>query len=74
MHIAVRPENGESYMTILRAIKQNVNIEEIGAQVSSITESRGGDILIKLAKSDSRRPDLEDALGSKLLSVVSKIG
>jgi hypothetical protein len=48
-----------SFLGILDAF---FNIEEIGAQASSITESRGGNILIRLAKSDSRQPDLENAL------------
>ncbi|KAL4131529.1 hypothetical protein QTP88_008824 [Uroleucon formosanum] len=46
--IAVKPENGECNRDILRAIKENVDFESIGACVSSITKSRNGEILFRL--------------------------
>jgi len=37
--ISVKPENGEIYSDILKAIRQKVDINAIGSQVSSISES-----------------------------------
>jgi len=64
--IAVKPEEGESAAEILKAIKQDVEIDEIGARVSTITESRSGEIIIKLTTKDEKRAALEEELRNKL--------
>lgn len=64
--IAIKPGNGESPSGILSAIKQNVGIESIGSKVSSITESRGGEILIRLMPEDTKRDKLVEALKANL--------
>lgn len=64
--IAVKPGEGKSAAEILKAIKQDVEIDTIGAQVSTITESRGGEIIIKLTSKDSKRAAFEEELRNKL--------
>jgi len=64
--IAVKPANGESPTDILKRIKQGVDIESIGAQVSSIIESQNGELIIRLHPKDSKRLELEDALKNQL--------
>lgn len=46
-------------------MKSEVDIDSLGANVSSITESRSGGILIRLAK-NSKKSDLADDLKNKL--------
>jgi len=64
--IAVKPENGETYSGILKEIKEKVDIESIGSQVASITESRSGEILIRLKPEDKKREELLEALKANL--------
>jgi len=62
----VKPTEGESPTEVLKRIKQGVDIETIGAQVSSIIESKNGEIIIRLHPKDSKRLELEDALRKQL--------
>lgn len=62
--ITVKPENGETYSDILKAIRQKVDINAIGSQVSSISESRNGEIIIRLKQQDKKREELVDAIKS----------
>jgi len=64
--ISVKPENGETYSDILKAIRQKVDINAIGSQVSKISESRNGEIIIRLNHKDKKREVLVDALKSNL--------
>lgn len=64
--IAVKPGSGETNHDILKTIKENVNLESIGAHVSSITESRNGEILFKLSSGDKKKTELMDELRTKL--------
>ncbi|KAE9536155.1 hypothetical protein AGLY_007378 [Aphis glycines] len=64
--IAVRPTEGETAVEILKAIKHDVEIDKIGALVSTITESRSGEIIIRLNAKDAKRTVLEDKLRNKL--------
>lgn len=64
--ISVKPENGETYSDILKAIRQKVDINAIGSQVSSISESRNGGIIIRLTHQDKKREELVDAIKSHL--------
>jgi len=64
--IAVKLREGESEADILKAIKQDVEIDTIGAQVSTIKESRSGEIIIKLTSKDLKRAALEEELRNKL--------
>jgi len=64
--IAVRPVEGETTVEILKAIKHDVEIDKIGALVSTITESRSGEIIIRLNAKDTKRTALEDELRNKL--------
>jgi len=64
--ISVKPENGETYSDILKAIRQKVDINAIGSQVSKISESRNGEIIIRLNHQDKKREELVDALKSNL--------
>ncbi|KAL4104699.1 hypothetical protein QTP88_019981 [Uroleucon formosanum] len=64
--IAVKPKNGECNRDILRAIKENVDLESIGACVSSITESRNGEILFRLGRGDTKKTELMEELKTKL--------
>lgn len=43
-----------------------MNIETTGAQVTSVTESRNGEILIKLKSKEAERLALEEVLKEKL--------
>lgn len=56
--IAIKPGNGECNHDILKSIKDDVDLESIGAHVSSITESRNGEILLKLGSGDSKKTEL----------------
>jgi len=47
-------------------MRKDVDFETTGAQISSISESRSGEILIKLKSKDAERTALEEALRSKL--------
>ncbi|XP_025193646.1 uncharacterized protein LOC112593468 [Melanaphis sacchari] len=60
--IAVKPEGGETYSSILKAIREKVDANEIGCQISSIKESRKGQILIRLHHNDQKREELAEAL------------
>ncbi|KAL4100925.1 hypothetical protein QTP88_020950 [Uroleucon formosanum] len=64
--IAVKPENGECNHDILRAIKENVDLESIGACVSSITESRNGEILFRQGSGDTKKTELMEELKTRL--------
>lgn len=64
--IAVRPGHGETVADILKAMRKEVDLEKTGAQISSISESRGGEILIKLKSKDAERSALEEALRANL--------
>lgn len=47
-------------------MRKDVDLETTGAQISSISESRKGEILIKLRSKDAERTALEEALNNKL--------
>ena len=64
--ISLKPENGETYSDILKAIRQKFDINAIGSQVSKISESRNGEIIIRLNHKDKKREVLVDALKSSL--------
>lgn len=64
----MKPESGETNADILRAIREKVDIETIGSQVFSITETRSGEILIRLSKEDTKREELVEALKTNLES------
>jgi len=64
--IAVKPGNGETVTKILKAMRKDVDLETTGAQISSISESRNGMILIKLKAKEAERTALEEALKTKL--------
>ncbi|KAL4153609.1 hypothetical protein QTP88_001442 [Uroleucon formosanum] len=64
--IAIKPANYESPTDVLKRIKQGEDIKSIGAQVSSIIESRNGELIIRLHPKDSKRSELEDALKNQL--------
>lgn len=64
--IAVKPGSGETNRDILTAIKQSVDIENIGAKVATITESRNGEILIRLCREDTKKNELIAELKTKL--------
>lgn len=64
--IAVKPGNGETVANILKSMRKDVDLESTGVQISSITESRNGTILIKLKVKDAERAVLEEALKLKL--------
>jgi len=64
--IAVKPGEGESAAEILKSIQQNVEIDKIDALVSTITESRTGEIIIRLTYKDTKRGALEEELRNKL--------
>lgn len=64
--IAVRPGVGETAAEILKTIKHDVEVDKIGAKVSTIIESKSGEIIIRLNKKDTKRTELEDELRSKL--------
>lgn len=64
--IAVKPGHRETVANILKAMRKNVDLESTGAQISSISESRNGEILIKLKAKGKERAALEVALQSQL--------
>jgi len=64
--IAVRPVEGETTTEILKTIKHDIEIDKIGALVSTITESRSGEIIIRLNTKDTKKTALEDELRNKL--------
>ncbi|XP_022162919.1 uncharacterized protein LOC111028539 [Myzus persicae] len=64
--IAVKPGDGETVADILKSMKKDVDVEATGAQISSISESRNGEIVIKIKAKDTERTALEEQLRSKL--------
>lgn len=64
--IAVRPSPGESFADILKTVRRNVNLETIRSTVTSIKESKGGELLIRLPRKETKRKELEQALASTL--------
>lgn len=53
--IAVKPGEGETAASIIRMMRNEVDIETTGAHVTSVTESRNGEILIKLKSKEAER-------------------
>jgi len=64
----VNPENGETCSDILKAIKRKVDREVNRVPGGSITESRNGEILIRLKPKDNSREELVEALKTNLVS------
>lgn len=66
--IAIKPAKEQTFADILKAVRE-VDVDKTGAHITSIAESRGGEVLIKVARGESKRSDLEavirDTLGDR---------
>lgn len=64
--IAVKPGTGATFEDVLRSVRQKVNVDEIGARITSITESRNGEVLFRLPRGDKKKKELEETLRTVL--------
>lgn len=60
--ITIRPGSGEIYAVILKTVRNEIDINAIGAIVSTISESRSSELIIRLSKGDYKKEVLEEAL------------
>lgn len=58
--ITVKPGVGKTVANILKSMRKDVDVEATGAQISSISESRNGEILIKIKAKEMERTALEE--------------
>ncbi|KAE9530099.1 hypothetical protein AGLY_011561 [Aphis glycines] len=66
--IAIKPSSKHTFADILKAVRE-VDVDKTGAHITSIAESRGGEVLVKVTRGESQRIGLEaairDALGDR---------
>lgn len=64
--IAIKPGTNHSFADILKAVRKEVDVDKTGAHITSIAESRGGELLIKVTRDEAKRSGLESAIRDAL--------
>ncbi|KAL4153922.1 hypothetical protein QTP88_001755 [Uroleucon formosanum] len=64
--IAIKPGEGETFAEILKAVRKDVDVDKTGAYITSIAESRNGEVVIRVARGHSERAKLETAISHAL--------
>lgn len=65
--------DGKQYADILRTLKKNVNIDQIGVKVKNIKRTAGGDVLIEVQGGKSEATALKEAIIEKDVQAQVKI-
>ncbi|KAL4135884.1 hypothetical protein QTP88_007466 [Uroleucon formosanum] len=64
--IAIKPGEEETFAEILKAVWKDVDMDKTGAHITSIAESRNGEVVIRVARGHSERAELETAISHAL--------
>ncbi|KAE9528677.1 hypothetical protein AGLY_012252 [Aphis glycines] len=64
--IAIKLNPGETFAEILKAVRKDVDVERTGARITSIAESRNGEVLVRVTRGEERRANLESAIKEAL--------
>ncbi|KAL4153093.1 hypothetical protein QTP88_000926 [Uroleucon formosanum] len=64
--IAIKSGEGETFAEILKAVRKDVDVDKTGAHITSIAESRNGEVVIRVARGHSERAELETAISHAL--------
>ncbi|KAL4132766.1 hypothetical protein QTP88_009867 [Uroleucon formosanum] len=67
--IAIKPGTEHTFEDILKAVRNEFDVNKTEAHITSISESKGGEVLIRVTKGETKRSGLEaairDALGDR---------